>query len=111
MGKSKLMTMPPRVAAIWLAPGIIAVVVIFGLQMISASPVLSFGVASVGLLPSVVVVAWGTIKFRSYYEVQRTRHDYMTMVNATLIQVLALGICAYLFIQALDAYDLLMNSH
>lgn len=52
---------------------------------------MNIAIASLGLLPSIVVLAWGTIKFRNYYEVQRTRTDYLTMVNATLIQLVAFG--------------------
>lgn len=48
----------------------------------------------------------GTLKFRSYYEAQRVRSDYLTMINASLIQVLALAFSAFRLVQVLVANDL-----
>lgn len=69
-------------------------------------PGINLAVAALGLMLSVVVVAWGTIKFRSYYEVKRTRAVYLTMAYATLIQLLALAFSAFLFDQLLASIDL-----
>lgn len=110
MGKSKLMAMPPSRALAWLVPGIIAAFALILTRMLTGPPALSLAIAVAGLIPSGIVFAWGTIKFRSYYEVKRTRHDYLTMINATLIQILALAVCAFLFVTALESYDSIMTA-
>jgi hypothetical protein len=101
----KLMTMKPAQAGLWLIPGGLAGLALLGFFTSPAHPVMNMTIAALGLLPSFVVVCWGTIKFRSYYEVQRTRTDYLTMVNATLIQLVALAFSAFLFVQLLEAID------
>lgn len=101
----KLVAMTPVQALLWLIPGALAGLALLGLLAFTTYPAMNLAIAAVGLLPSLVVVCWGTIKFRSYYEVQRTRTDYLTMVNATLIQVVALAFSAFLFVQLLEAID------
>ncbi|GAA1132336.1 hypothetical protein [Arthrobacter flavus] len=65
--------------------------------------------AAAGIIPAVLVVAWGTLKFRSYYEVKRSKADLLTMVYATLIQLLALAPAAYLYVTMLSSYDVLVG--
>lgn len=101
------MAMTPPQALRWLIPGGLASSALLGLLALPVLPAMNMGIAILGLLPSLIVVCWGTIKFRSYYEVQRTRSDYLTMVNATLIQLLALAFSAFLFVQLLNAIDLI----
>lgn len=99
--------MTPVRALPWLIPGGLAGLALLGLLAYTAQPALNLAIATLGLLPSFVVVCWGTIKFRSYYEVQRTRTDYLTMLYATLIQLLALAFSAFLYVQLLGAIDLI----
>lgn len=101
----KLLAMTPAQALLWMIPGGIAGLALLGLSAFTTHPAMNIAIASLGLLPSFVVLAWGTIKFRSYYEVQRTRTDYLTMFNATLIQLVALANSAFLFVQLLGAID------
>ena len=101
----KLMAMTPAQALLWLIPGGLAGLALLGLLAFTTHPAMNIAIAALGLLPSFVVVCWGTIKFRSYYEVQRTRTAYLTMVNATLIQLVALAFSAFLFVQLLEAID------
>ena len=101
----KLMAMTPVQALLWLIPGGLAGAALLGVLAFTTHPAMNVAIATLGLLPSFVVVCWGTIKFRSYYEVQRTRTAYLTMVNATLIQLVALAFSAFLFVQLLEAID------
>lgn len=104
----KLVQMSPKRALVWLIPGVICSALVVALQHIEAPPLLMLVVAIIGLVPSVVILAWGTLKFRSYYEVKRTRADYWTMFNATVIQVVALAPSAFLYVTALHSADLLL---
>lgn len=103
----KAMAMTPSQALLWLIPGGFAGLALLGLSTSTLHPAMFLAIAALGLLPSAVVVGWGTIKFRSYYEVKRTRTHYLTMVHATLIQLVALAFSAFLFVQLLDAINLI----
>jgi len=83
---------------LWLIPG--------GFAGLVLHPRINLAVVALSLLPSAVVVVWGTIKFRSYYEAKRTRAHYLTMAYATLIQLLALAFLTFQFVQLLAAIDL-----
>ncbi|GAA5226972.1 hypothetical protein [Paeniglutamicibacter antarcticus] len=106
----KVMAMTPVQALLWLIPGGLAGLALLGISVSTFStlhPAMNLAIAALGLLPSAVVVGWGTMKFRSYYEVKRTRTNYLTMAYATLIQFVALAFSAFLFIQLLVAVDLI----
>ncbi|WP_417234382.1 hypothetical protein [Arthrobacter sp.] len=107
MGKPQLMKMSPGSALKWLIPGAVAVLVTIILSIFQGphTVVLVLVVALAGFTPSAVVVAWGTIKFRSYYEVERTRADLKIMAYTCLLQLPAVGVCAYLFVKILEALD------
>jgi|GEM_PF-6275656 len=72
-------------------------------------PLVLLVLAGAGLIPAMLVVAWGHLKFRSYYEVERSKADLLTMFYATLIQLLALAASAYLFVTMLNSYDALVG--
>jgi hypothetical protein len=96
----------PRQALTILAPAAFTgAALVIGSHFLSPTVVLV--AASIAFLPSALVVAWGTLKFRSYYEVKRTKSDLLTMVEATFIQVLALATAAYLFVRILESVDAL----
>lgn len=90
-----------------LIPAALMLICVAVLHHLGSPPALVLVLSVVGLVPSSVVCVWGTVKFRSYYEVDRTRADLWTMVHATVIQLMALAVWAPLFISALHSYDLL----
>lgn len=106
----KTMAMTPVQALLCLIPGVFAGLALLDISVSTSStlhPAMNLATAALGLLPSAVVVGWGTNKFRSYYEPKRTRTDYLTIGYATLIQLVALAFSAFLFIQLLVAGDLI----
>lgn len=107
MGPSKLTQMSPRRALIWLLPGGVALAAVGTLVYFDTPPLLVFGLSVAGLIPTVAMYAWGALKFRSYYEAERTRADLWTMVPSTVISLAALAIGASLFVAALHSYDAL----
>lgn len=110
MEASRLVKMSPQRALLLLIPGATAMTIVAILNHNSLSFMLSLAISLIGLLPSVVVCLWGTLKFRSYYEVKRSKADLWVMLYATMIQVLALALSAGLFIAALYSYDGLKGS-
>lgn len=92
-----------------LIPGALMLICVAVLHYLGSPPALVLLVSVVGLVPSSVVCVWGTVKFRSYYEVERTRADLWIMFHATVIQLIALAVWAPLFIAALHSYDLLRD--
>ncbi|MGL3806148.1 hypothetical protein ACSYDW_08635 [Paeniglutamicibacter sp. R2-26] len=101
----KWTVMSPVQALRWMIPGGLASLTLFGLMAFNPHPLMILVVTILGLLPSLVVFVWGTTKFRGYYEVQRTRLDYWTMLYATLIQLAAVAVSAFLYVQLLGAAD------
>lgn len=103
MARWPITLMSPREALMWLVPGAIAFVVTWILYQAGAASFLVMTIAVAGFLPSAWVVAWGHFKFRSFYEVKRTRADLWTMFHATVIPLIALGLCMGLSILALES--------
>lgn len=101
----KWTVMTPVQALRWMIPGGLASLTLFGLLAFNTHPLMILVVTIVGLLLSLVVFVWGTTKFRSYYEIQRTRSDYWTMLYATLIQIAAVAVSAFLYVQLLGAAE------
>lgn len=101
----KWTVMSPIQALRWMVPGGLVSLTLLGLMAFNAHPLMILVLTILGLLPSLVVFMWGTTKFRSYYEVQRTQSDYWTMLYATLIQIAAVAVCAFLYVQMLAAID------
>ncbi|WP_372699253.1 hypothetical protein [Arthrobacter sp. JSM 101049] len=100
------MRLTPRQALLALVPAALAcAAVAVGAGFLPPGVLLVL--AAAGSIPAMLVVAWGTLKFRSYYEVKRSKADLLTMLYATLIQLLALAPTAYLFVTMLSSYDAL----
>lgn len=103
MGRWPVISVSPRQASVWLVPGVVAFVITWILYKAGAASFLVVTIAAAGFLPSAWIVAWGHFKFRSFYEVKRTRADLWTMFYATVIPLIALGLCMGLSILALES--------
>lgn len=104
LAQSKLIQMSPRHALIWLLPGGVASAAVGTMVYFDAPPLLILGLSVIGLVPTTVVYAWGLLKFRSYYEVKRSRADLLTMFHATAIQIIAMALCGVFLVAAFESY-------
>lgn len=100
-----VMQMAPRKALAWLAPGLVCSALVVGLRQFDTDPVVILLVSIIGFVPSLLIVMWGTMKFRSYYEVQRTRADHWTMLHATIIQLVAIAPSGFLLVTMFEVID------
>ncbi|MFB0834350.1 hypothetical protein ACX8Z9_09130 [Arthrobacter halodurans] len=102
---SRLMAMPPMCALIVLVPSAVASAVVGMANALPLPSAFVVTVALVGLIPSTLVFAWGTMKFRSYYEIKRGKAELWAMFHCTVIQILAVACTAYLFVLLLESAD------